>query len=151
MGKVPRTDTGVALAAFGNLNLSGRHGGKFNQQPHMAKNSKSFGVCWACGGKGHVLRDCPSPLQPRGCPDKEKKKLEDSHWNGRMKQKSQARCNDDVSTTGRPGHLSGKQPKQHQTTPTSSKPSKPLPHHSSSGSVNAIAPFEEDGVWSTAN
>ena len=49
-GKVLRSDTGIALAAFGNPNTSGGHGGKSNQQPQMAKNGKLFGICWTCGG-----------------------------------------------------------------------------------------------------
>jgi hypothetical protein len=67
----------------------------------MAKNGKPFGVCWTCGGKGHASRDCPSPPQPGGSPDKGKRKFEDSR--------------------------------------------------SPSRSANAIAPFEGDGTWSTAN
>ena len=43
--KVPKTDTGVALAAFGNSNSSGGHGRKSSQRPRMAKNGKPFGVC----------------------------------------------------------------------------------------------------------
>ena len=98
---MPKTDTGVALAAFGNSNSSGDHGGKSSQQPHMAKNGKLFGICWTCGGTGHISRVCPSPPQPGGSPDKGKRKFEDSR--------------------------------------------------SPSRSANAIAPFEEDGAWSTAN
>ena len=44
----------------------------------MAKNGKLFGVCWTCGGKGHVLRDYPSPLQPGSSPDKGRRKLDDN-------------------------------------------------------------------------
>jgi hypothetical protein len=48
-------------------------------------------------------------------------------WNSGMKPESKARCGDDVSTTGRRDHLSGKQAKQHQITSTASELSEPLP------------------------
>ena len=71
--KSSKADTGVALSVQ-NTGNKGR-GGKSPQKPCLARNGKPFGVCWNCGGKRHLSKDCPSPPQgSTSSPDKGKKK-----------------------------------------------------------------------------
>jgi gag-polypeptide of LTR copia-type/Zinc knuckle len=75
--KAAKADTGVALSA--QRSGTGNRGGKTNQKPHLARNGKPFGVCWNCGGKGHLAKDCPSPEQgSAGSSDRGKKKSEEN-------------------------------------------------------------------------
>jgi len=74
--KAAKADTGVALSA--QRSGTGNRGGKTSQKPRLARNGKPFGVCWNCGGKGHLAKDCPSPEQASyGELDKGKKKSEE--------------------------------------------------------------------------
>jgi hypothetical protein len=75
--KAPKSDTGVALFVQGNGN--GGRGGKSSPKPRLAKNGKPYGVCWNCGGKGHVSKDCPSPPSTSaGSSDKGKKRSDEN-------------------------------------------------------------------------
>jgi hypothetical protein len=75
--KAAKADTGVALSA--QRSGTGSRGGKTSQKPRLARNGKPFGVCWNCGGKGHLAKDCPSPEQAStGSSDKGKNKSEDN-------------------------------------------------------------------------
>ncbi|KAK7000918.1 hypothetical protein R3P38DRAFT_2416715, partial [Favolaschia claudopus] len=58
-----REDTGTALSAqyFSSSSQSNRSG-KFGK----GNNQRPKGVCWNCGGKGHVQSKCPSPKPNRG-------------------------------------------------------------------------------------
>lgn len=77
-----KEDTGVALSVQSNSG-SGKpkwkggassNGDKSSAgEPRLAKNGKPYGVCWNCGGKGHVKDKCPSPaIDGDGKKDKEK-------------------------------------------------------------------------------
>jgi hypothetical protein len=68
-GKAKDSDTGVALSATNSGNnrsqLNANHGrGKPNQS--QSKEPRPRGVCWNCGGKGHVQSQCPSPKMSGG-------------------------------------------------------------------------------------
>lgn len=57
-----KDDTGVALFAANsgsNRNQSSANRGR--GKPNKSNDSKPRGVCWNCGGKGHVKSKCPSP------------------------------------------------------------------------------------------
>ncbi|KAF7371239.1 Transcription factor [Mycena sanguinolenta] len=64
-------NTGVALSALPQWNgassssRSGKPSGKGNRK---GNDQRPKGVCWNCGGKGHVRSKCPSPKQ-NGKPD----------------------------------------------------------------------------------
>jgi transposase InsO family protein len=76
--KQTKSDTGVALSAQNTSNTGGKSGSK---SPRMAKNGKPYGVCWNCGGKGHVASQCPSPPNQSSTSgtDKGKKKEDTSN------------------------------------------------------------------------
>jgi hypothetical protein len=59
--KSSKADTGVALSVQNSKSSTQKE--KFPKKPRLARNGKPFGVCWNCGGKGHLSKDCPSPLQ----------------------------------------------------------------------------------------
>ena len=57
-----REDTGVALSAANSGSNRGQSSANRGRgKPNQSKNSRPRGVCWNCGGKGHVKSNCPSP------------------------------------------------------------------------------------------
>ncbi len=60
----PREDTGVALSVQQNSGHNGKGKGKEYREKHLK------GVCWNCGGRGHVQKNCLSPKHLKEGADK---------------------------------------------------------------------------------
>jgi len=66
-GKGKDTDTGVALSVTNNgVNRGQSSANRGQSKPKLSKDTRPRGVCWNCGGKGHVQSKCPSPKMSGG-------------------------------------------------------------------------------------
>jgi hypothetical protein len=77
-----KEDAGVALSVTSSTNNHGNNGGR-GGKPNKQKDLRPRGVCWNCGGKGHVKSKCPSPDMSGGdCAGKGKDNKKDTNLSG---------------------------------------------------------------------